>query len=192
MAKKFYVIWQGKVPGIYTDWETAKFHIHGVKGAEFKSFKTFEEAKAAFEGKNAQNKSIVQESIAVDAACSGNPGVLEYQGVWVKTGERLFHQGPFKQGTNNIGEFLALVHALAYQREKQLAYPIYTDSKTAQAWLRNKAYKTTLNFNHENTSLKDLLDRAIVYVKNHCIQVPIYTWNTREWGEIPADFGRKS
>ena len=54
-------------------------------------------------------------ALAVDAACSGNPGVMEFRGVIADTGTEVFHRGPFVQGTNNIGEFLALVLGLAYQ-----------------------------------------------------------------------------
>ena len=44
--------------------------------------------------------SPIKESIAVDAACSGNPGKMEYRGVYVADGRELFHIGPFEEGTN--------------------------------------------------------------------------------------------
>ena len=68
---------------------------------------------------------IIKESIAVDAACSGNPGNMEYRGVYTKTKEQIFHQGPFPQGTNNIGEFLALVHGLAFFKKRRQRYYAY-------------------------------------------------------------------
>ena len=54
---------------------------------------------------------------AVDAGCSGNPGPMEYRGVDMRTGKQIFHFGPI-QGTNNIGEFLAIVHALALMEQR--------------------------------------------------------------------------
>ena len=48
------------------------------------------------------------DSLAVDAACAGNPGPMEYRGVLVRTGQEIFHVGPMEGGTNNIGEFLAI------------------------------------------------------------------------------------
>ena len=55
---------------------------------------------------------VTANAWAVDAACSGNPGPMEYQAIDLATGAQVFHFGPM-HGTNNIGEFLAIVHALA-------------------------------------------------------------------------------
>ena len=55
---------------------------------------------------------VTANAWAVDAACSGNPGPMEYQAIDLATGAQVFHFGPL-HGTNNIGEFLAIVHALA-------------------------------------------------------------------------------
>jgi ribonuclease HI len=117
---------------------------------------------------------------------------MEYRGVDTKSQQEIFRQGPFADGTNNVGEFLALVHALAYLKKKGLdTYPIYTDSKTALAWVKNKKVKTTLVKNAKNQHLFELLDRAQSWLSNNCYQNPIIKWNTEKWGEIPADFGRK-
>ena len=133
----------------------------------------------------------VKDSIAVDAACSGNPGLMEYQGVYTKTGELLFHQGPFKNGTNNIGEFLALVHGLAFLKQRNSSLPIYTDSKTALAWIKNKKAKTLLEKNAENAILFELIERAEKWLKENSYTTEVLKWKTEIWGEIPADFGRK-
>ncbi|MDR1809064.1 MAG: viroplasmin family protein, partial [Prevotella sp.] len=138
--KKYYVVWKGVNPGIYDNWNDAKLQVNGYEGAVYKSFPTREEAVAAFNeepkirfGKPSKpaaasytdNPAVIQDSLAVDAACSGNPGLMEYRGVYVKTGKQVFHQGPFEQGTNNIGEFLAIVHGLALLKQKQLPMPLY-------------------------------------------------------------------
>ncbi|GLR16658.1 ribonuclease H1 domain-containing protein [Portibacter lacus] len=204
--KKYYVVWQGHEPGIYESWNACQQQIKGYPAAKYKSFSTESEAKNAFHGNyhdhitKAKKKSpsfgsrdaILKNTWSVDAACSGNPGLMEYRGVETDTGIQLFHQGPFKKGTNNIGEFLAIVHALALlQKTGDHNRIIYTDSRTAMAWVRNKKVKTMLKREPVNEILFDLIDRAVNWLKNNKYQNKIVKWETKEWGEIPADFGRK-
>lgn len=211
MAKKakFYTVWKGKQPGVYESWADCKAAIEGYKGAQYKSFATFELAKKAYNGSYEEYKgkkkgeaSLTQEqllkigqpsyhSISVDAASSGNPGVMEYQGVDTKTKKRLFKQGPFPEGTNNIGEFLAIVHGLAYLKERNSNRVIYTDSRTAISWVRKKNCNTKLKETSKNKALFDLIRRAVDWLKQNAYHTPIVKWETKAWGEIPADFGRK-
>ena len=211
VKQKFYVVWKGRQTGVFGSWDEAKEQVSSFSGASYKSFKTLKEAQTAFElgpDKNLDTnnisvpegalippgiypKEVFLESIAVDAACAGNPGVMEYRGVFVKTGELLFEKGPFQQSTNNIGEFLALVHAIGYQKKHTLNYPIYTDSLTARAWVRNKLCKSTLKQTSQNKDSFALIKRAEIFLKENSFNYPILTWNTKAWGEIPADFGRK-
>ncbi len=204
--KKYYVVWQGKKTGIFNTWDECQKNIKGVAGAKYKSFKTLAEAKKAFAGnyweaidKKGEKKSVNLEqfgsaiddnSISVDAACSGNPGLMEYRGVETFSGLELFKQGPYKHGTNNIGEFLALVHAIALLQNKQDVI-IYSDSRTAMAWVRNKKVKTTLKKTKETALIHEMIRRAESYLKSTSYSNPIKKWNTKVWGEIPADFGRK-
>jgi ribonuclease HI len=206
---KYFVVWEGKEPGIYRSWDECKRQIHGFEGAIFKGFATEAEAREAmvspcwdYIGKKAKEKKPspeeikkvglpILESLSVDAACSGNPGLMEYRGVYSKTGEEIFHQGPFRNGTNNIGEFLALVHGLAFLKQKNSTLPLYTDSKTALAWIKSKKSKTKLEKDETNAILFDLLVRAETWLKNNEYATTILKWETSAWGEIPADFGRK-
>ncbi len=207
--KKFYVVWKGKNPGIYDSWEDCKLQIAGVKGAQYMSFSTNEKAKEAFdspyEAYKGKKKKVpglsatdllkigdpTMHSISVDAASSGNPGVMEYQGVDTKTKKRLFKQGPFPEGTNNIGEFLAIVHGLAYLKERKSDRIIYTDSRTAMSWVRKKQCNTKLQPNARNKALFNLIERAVTWLKENSYNTPVVKWETAAWGEIPADFGRK-
>ncbi len=212
MAKKrkYYVVWHGVEPGIYDQWDKCKAQIAGFPGAKYKSFKSLSEAEDAFasgpdaamfktRAKKKRKPSyhefldeIVTPSMCVDAACSGNPGVVEYQGVDTETKDVFFRIGPLKKGTNNIGEFLALIHALAYlQGINDHSLPIYSDSRTALSWYRNKKVKTTFFDKHKNPELRKLLNRAIEWMKSNNPKNPILKWDTEKWGEIPADFGRK-
>lgn len=215
--RKWYVVWVGLNPGIYDNWNECKAQIQGFPNARYKGFETIEEAQIAFrssaveyasvpkkKGSGAQslrnsarfnyetNPNIILPSLSVDAACSGNPGVMEYRGVVTKTGQEVFRKGPFKLGTNNLGEFLAIIHGLALLKLKnQFQIPIYTDSKTAMAWVRNKKVKTTLKTTEDNIVLMDLVARGEKWLRENTYRNSILKWDTKKWGEIPADFGRK-
>lgn len=201
---KFYVVWEGHNKGVYTSWEACKLQIDGYTNPKYKSFASQREADEALQKgyqhyiqfgnkttkKNDKTPYIV-DSFCVDAACSGNPGIMEYRGVETSTGKEVFKQGPFAEGTNNIGEFLAVVHALALFKKMNLTIPIYSDSVTALAWVRNKKAKTTLAPSNKNKELLTLITRAEAWLHNNTYTNPLLKWNTEEWGEIPADFGRK-
>lgn len=205
MAKKdkYYVVWKGVTPGIYETWKECEEMVKNYPDARYKSFKSLEAAEQAFhtgssfapklnKKKSNLSSQIVKDAIAVDAACEGNPGIMEYQGINIHTGEKLFYKGPFEQGTNNIGEFLAIVHALAYlSKLNRPNTTIYSDSMIAISWVRNKRTKTNLVKTKKNEILFTLLDRAINWLSANKYSNPIIKWQTEEWGENPADFGRK-
>ena len=135
---------------------------------------------------------VTADAWAVDAACSGNPGVMEYRGVDVMTGAELFREGPFADATNNIGEFLALVHALAFFHNTGNTHTaIYSDSRTGMAWVRDRKCKSKLAHTAANARLWAIVARAETWLQTHTWQNRIIKWQTDLWGEIPADFGRK-
>ena len=206
MAKKrYYVVWNGLQPGIYASWSECQAQIKGVKQALYKSFATLPEAERAYSSqpqlyigagaaKNTDKKelsaNIHRDALAVDAACSGNPGQMEYRGVYLATGEEVFHFGPV-YGTNNIGEFLAIVHALALLKQKGSNMPIYSDSRNAILWVKQRVCKTKLPRTAKTEELFGFIERAEKWLHNNSYTNPIIKWETSEWGEIPADFGRK-
>ena len=214
MAKSkanFYVVWQGREPGIYDSWAACEPQVKGV-AAKYKGFATMEEAQNAFQSSPEEyisrnltaqrsNSSAVQPSgslsspilpaLAVDAACSGNPGIMEFRGVIADTATQVFHRGPYVDGTNNIGEFLALVLGLAYLKLHNLPWALYSDSKTAISWVRQKQCKTKLEWSTKNQDLLLAVRAAEKWLHENTWTTPIYKWDTENWGEIPADFGRK-
>ena len=207
--KKYYVVWEGREPGIYENWEECKAMIEGFLAAKYKSFQNKEEAELAFlnghecylsfsPGGEKRGRilfslpeGVPADSICVDAACKGNPGILEYRGVFTANGKELFRQGPFPQGTVNIGEFLAIVHALAMLKKQGNTAQIFSDSITAIKWVKDKQIRTKLKRIGENAALFDLVDRAIRWLEHTKYSNKIRKWDTASWGEIPADFGRK-
>lgn len=204
--QKYYVVWAGFNPGIYETWEECQKQVVGFDRAKYKSFKTKEEAEDAFnqsyetviemKGKkdlftmNTASKPILK-SVAVDAACKGNPGILEYRGVFTASGTPIFDRGPYEMGTVNIGEFLAIVLALAWLKKEKLDYPIYSDSNTAISWIKRKRVNTKLQWSEKNLELYHAVQKAQHWLKNNSFSNPIIKWKTKEWGEIPADYGRK-
>lgn len=202
---KFYVVWQGRETGIFTSWEECKPQIEDYQGAQYKSFKTREEAEQAFahsyyaainkdkksDVKKSPTPPFIKNSIAVDAACSGNPGDMEYRGVNVFNGQQLFLQGVYKEATNNIGEFLAIVHGLALLKKQNSDWPIYSDSITAISWIKAKKCKTKLERTENNAEVFARIEAAEKWLATNTYTTKIYKWDTKAWGEIPADFGRK-
>ena len=238
---KFYVVWKGRKTGVFSSWEACAAQVQGVTGAQYKSFTSRAAAEQALRGKYAAHvgKPVssgewlfapnppVAESVVVDAACSGSPGRLEYRGVDLRSGKEIFRQGPYENGTNNVGEFLAIVHALALLEEQGSALPrapspvrepglprgnrdysagtgtttpragtgtttpVYSDSETAIAWVKAKQCNTELAADETNAPLFELINRAEDWLAEHKTASPILKWDTKAWGEIPADFNRK-
>lgn len=220
MAKvkaNFYVVWQGRESGIYDSWAACEAQVKGVS-AKYKGFATREEAEKALadgaekyiaprtaskkkavntisvkdlSATEMQQHGVILPALAVDAACSGNPGKMEFRGVIADTGTEVFHRGPYIGGTNNIGEFLAIVLGLAYLKKHQLPWILYSDSKTAIAWIKQKKCKTQLEWNAQNQDLLLAVRAAEKWLTENTWTTRIYKWETEKWGEIPADFGRK-
>ena len=209
-TKKYYVIWKGKKTGVFSSWDKVKKLVQGYEGAKYKSFVSKEEATKAikkkysdYQGSNSKKTALsdadkarfgvpIKNSLTVDAACSGNPGKMEYRGVLHHNNQEVFKVGPFKNGTNNIGEFLALVHGISLLKKKGLhSLPIYSDSKIAMSWVKKKTCRTTITFDTNNSDLLTLIHRAEKWLKENSFSNPILKWETKAWGEIPADFGRK-
>ena len=218
--QKYYVVWQGNQPGIYESWEECEKQIRGVAGARYKSYESRTLAEQALRlgpelAASVEERQIKGEpmltvdelgmtvvrpdasgpkpelrSIAVDAACSGNPGEMEYQGVYVASRTQLFHYKAPK-GTNNIGEFLAIVHALAYMKKNNMSEVLYSDSVNAINWVKAKQCRTKLELTPETEKLYDIIHRAEAWLHNNKYTTEIRKWETELWGEIPADFGRK-
>ena len=199
------MVWKGRKTGIFSTWEECAAQVHGFTGARYKSYSNRAAAEAAWHGQAAASVGKpaagkewlfgpdppIRESYCVDAACSGNPGVLEYRGVDLRSGKQVFHQGPFQHGTNNVGEFLAIVHALRLLEKARSGLAVYSDSSTAIGWIKKKHCNTTLKPDRKNAPLFELIQQSESWLVDHPYANPILKWDTQAWGEIPADFNRK-
>lgn len=203
---KYYVVWKGRKPGIFSSWAEAEQQIKGFAGAQYKSFGSLKEAETAYrseyevyKGKSSslgkwRHASVqpILPSICVDAASNGSPGDLEYRGVFTESGDEIFHFGPFPDGTNNVGEFLAIVHALSWMTKHKSPLPIYSDSEIGISWVYQGKCKTSLQHTLRNAPLFAMIQSAENWLaENKLEDDTLLKWDTNLWGEIPADFGRK-
>ena len=217
--KRYYVVWKGRVPGVYDNLDDAMEQVDNFPGAMFKSYDSPQAAAEAYrrsevrEDKKDLGNILLNSSRsnipasgkpdyfsfpeidlngwAVDASCLGNPGRMEYRGVELMSGRELFRVGPFEKSTNNIGEFLAIVHALALMQQTGESHTIYSDSVTGMAWVRNRKIKTQLTREQANEKCFKMMERALSWLNTHHYSTRILKWQTERWGEVPADFGRK-
>ena len=204
--KKFYVVRKWKKIWIFDSRNECKESVNWFSDAKYKWFSSIEDAEIAlkdwwekyYEVKKAPKKVEIKnedipffaESIAVDAACSGNPGEMEYRGIDLQTWNEIFHE-KFKIWTNNIGEFLAIVHWLNYLWDDDRL--IYSDSRIAISWVNQWKCKTQINATWSSDFSRTLnaIERAEKWLKENWIKHKILKRNTEDWWEIPADFGRK-
>lgn len=203
VKQKYYVVWKGRQTGIFNTWQACSQQVTGFTGAQFKSFESLAAAESAFKAgwsqpaqkKPAETMQVTKNcaipSISVDAACSGVPGPLEWRGVLTESGREIFRFGPMPDGTNNVGEFLAITQGLKWLKENKLDWPLYSDSTNAILWFKLKKCRTKLQKTGKNTPLFVLISTAETWLaENHCAN-PVLKWDTDNWGENPADFGRK-
>lgn len=202
--QKYYVVWKGRRTGVFRTWAECEAATKGYRGAQFKAFESRAEAERALRagyeahrGKPASSQKWlfaaakpVLPSITVDAACSGSPGPLEFQGVETESGAPIFRQGPYADGTNNVGEFLAIVAAMRWLDEHQHPWPVYSDSANAIGWVKAGKCNTKLQRLPSNRVLFELIAQAEAALRA-AGRRPVLKWDTRAWGENPADFGRK-
>ena len=189
--KKRYVVRNWKNTGIFEDWTSVQPLVFWFSWAKYKSFSNKLEAEEAFQKGadeyyqpkkkwNEKDLPFVKKSIAVDAACSSATGIMEYKGI----------DFSFPEGTNNIGEFLAIVHGLSWLKsEKKDDYSLYSDSRNAIGRVREKKCKT--NYSPKDQKLMEIIKRAENRLNTNTYTTEILKRDTENRWEIPADFWRK-
>jgi len=205
MAKqKYYVVWYGRRTGIFTSWDACSAQVTGFTGARYKSFDNLAAAESAYKtGPGPTGTKMISPvqwkmaltlpelpSICVDAACSGVPGPVEWRGVETESGRELFRFGPYPDGTNNVGEFLAIVQGQSWLADKAASMPVYSDSVNAILWVKSEKCRTKLEHTPRNVKLFELIALAEETLKSSG-PFRVLKWDTEMWGENPADFGRK-
>src|SRR5689334_7302542 len=191
--QKYYVVWKGRKTGVFTSWAECEAQVKGFNGATYKAFESLNAAEAAFKSryeaykgksstmgkwKESEVKPLVP-AICVDAACNGSPGILEYRGVEFDSGKEIFRAGPYPDGTNNVGEFLAIVHALTWLEKQNKQLPIYSDSENGIAWVYTGKCKTNLKHTGKNVLLFTMIHSAENWLaENELEDDSVLKWNT--------------
>lgn len=207
LKNKFYTVWVGRSPGVYSSWDECKLQVIGFQNAVYKAFENYDAAVAAFNSDSKKyiglknsvllNEKLdikdfpIKDSICVDGAFSGKTGLMEYQGIIYPSFQKVFIRGPFESGSNNIAEFLAIVHALTICKKDPKIKAIYSDSKIAIGWIAKKKANTKIEINKKNHQILNIIKRAEHWLIDNVVDTPILKWHTSIWGENPADFGRK-
>lgn len=208
---QFYTVWAGRQTGVFDSWDQCQVSVQDFRGAKFKGFDTESEAEQALQDgpdkywgantkprkkpitkKSHANKEYELNSWCVDAAWNATSKVMEYRGVCTRTKQIIFSQGPFEMGTNNIGEFLAIVHALAILKGRNDPRPVYSDSTTAIKWVTQcQANSHSIKAGNVSGQVIDLVNRAEKWLQDNEYQNKVLKWESQSWGENPADFDRK-
>jgi len=131
--------------------------------------------------------------ICTDASCT-KTGDIEFRGVDMDTMEELFHRGPYKNASSNIGEALGVVLGLAWlKQQKHPEYILYTDSAVAMYWIKNKKFNTSLERRTDNREVFELIYKAEAFLETCSLEeiMSVQKWRTDLWGENFADFQRK-
>ena len=184
MASKFYAVRKGKTPGIYESWEACKRNVDGYPGAQYKSFKTREEAQQ-FVGdacKNAEKPVSTQESelpevyAFVDGSFNTATKTYGYGGFLQDKDERIVLQG---NGTDEemasmrnvagevLGSMAAIQKAIELGKKEITIYYDYLGIEmwALGLWKRNK--KGTIAYHDYIASVKDIIQIHFVKVKGH-------------------------
>lgn len=207
-AVKRYVVWKWRSPWVYTTWSACEKQIRWYPWARYKSFGSKQEAQEAYEmwlDYNADRTGpiheriklweIKSESICVDAACKWNPWALERRGVLTSSWKQLFRSNIYYQWTVNVWEYIVLLQGIkrcldSFHHDRT----VYTDSRTALSRVRSWSHRSQLNRTHTNSPLKHVLDQRELRAQQYRADIDtidLQKRNTRERGEIVADFWRK-
>ncbi|WP_299025065.1 ribonuclease H family protein [uncultured Thermanaerothrix sp.] len=201
--QQFYAVWQGRERGVFDSWEACKAQVEGFPGAQYMGFDTREAAERALQRPYlevlAERQRPPRQSYSpapsqgycVDAAYDTARQRLEYRCVHLPSRREVFHVGPLPDGSNNIGEFLAIVETLMMLVERNDPAPVYSDSEVALLWVTLKRCRTRLPERPERAALFERIRRAEQWLQTHTFHNPLLKWETAQWGENPADFGRK-
>lgn len=175
MAAKYYAVRKGIAPGIYRTWDECKAMVHGVAGAEYKSFATSDEAEE-YMGRAVQKKVESEAFCFVDGSFNAVTGVYGYGGFLEYGGKREVLTGagndPELSGMRNVaGEVLGSMAAIAKAVELGIkSLDIYYDYSGIQMWAtgewkRNK--KGTVAYYEYVQSVSDKIALNFVKVKGH-------------------------
>ncbi|MDD6564007.1 MAG: ribonuclease H family protein [Clostridiales bacterium] len=179
MAKKFYAVRCGQVPGIYTSWDECRKNVHGFGGAEYKSFSTLSEAESFMAGKTSDVSAASRDGAAVayvDGSFDINTSRFSYGAVIFVNGTEIemscaFSDAELASMRNVAGEIKGAEAVMQYCIDNSIdKLDIYYDYEGIEKWCSG-AWRT----NKEGTSkykayydaVKSQIDIRFIKVKGH-------------------------
>lgn len=198
MAKKFYVVWEGREKGIFTDWDTCKKQVEKFPGARFKSFESEQEAQAAFRGtgKSTSAARTVQAVDLVQSEPSAVAGKRPSSAKKVKTyttndisamafDTKIFTDGGCEPNPGKAGSGLAV-----YRDEKidALWYGLYNPNGTNNTAELNALHQGLLIAQEELAKARSVAIFCDSQYAIQCVTEWAFGWQKKGWkkagGEI--------
>ena len=176
--KKFYAVRKGYKVGIYNTWDECKIQVNGFSGAEYKSFKTLNEANEYMGSKkdvNIENKEFVKAyvdgSYEHSIKAYGSGVVILKNDIVQKTYSRKGNKKSLVDMRNVAGEIEASKIAMKYCIDNNIKYlKLYFDYEGIEKWCIGvwKANKEgTIEYKKFYDSIKDKLHIEFIKVKAH-------------------------
>lgn len=177
MAKKFYAVKVGLVPGIYETWNECERMVKGYKGAVYKSFLTIDEARKYINdsGDVIDEKEDIPYAF-VDGSYNIATRTYGYGGFLIHNGKKHIVQGNGNDSEmaamrNVAGEVLGCMAAVKLAIRLGITrLNIYYDYMGIEMWAkgewkRNK--KGTIAYYNYMQEIKDRIDVRFIKVKGH-------------------------
>ena len=181
--KNFYAVKKGVCPGIYKSWEECQRNVTGFSGAEFKGFKTLEEAEeymgssaATGAGANGEKEASDECFAFVDGSFNAVTKVYGYGGFLVDGGQKHILQGAgsdpeMAEMRNVAGEICGCVAAVEKAIELGIKeIKIYYDYMGIEMWATGKWKRNktgTAEYHDFMQKAAGLVNVRFVKVKGH-------------------------
>ncbi len=172
---KYYAVKKGKKPGIYESWDECKEQVSGYNGAEYKSFKTKNEALLFLEGKEEE----IDLSIPVcyvDGSFDSKTESYSFGGVFItKDGltefKKAFPKDEYSSHRNVAGEIKGAAYVINYAKKRGYKkIKICYDYEGIEKWytgLWQANTKITQDYVNFRESVKNDIEVVFEKIKGH-------------------------
>lgn len=183
MGEFYYGVKGGRNPGIYNTWTECENEVKGYKGAKYKKFKTFEEARDFVESNEDKSDDLLIKNMKDDEIVAYVDGSFSLElssysygvVIFTKEGKETLsgksNNLGFLEMRNVAGELRAAMEAMKYalSNGKRILY-LHYDYKGIEEWAKGK-WKTnkmgTQAYKEYYDSIKDVLDVVFIKVLAH-------------------------
>lgn len=128
------------------------------------------------------------DKIIVHSTANTKTKRMAYKGFNESTNKWIFKVKYKGYCTQNVADFMAIVHALHYCKINNIDLPIYNDNLVAIKWVKDKKVNSLLIKTKENHELFQSFENALVILKQNDFLNPILFWKKKELGNIKNPF----